>query len=231
MARPVKCRRVCTEPEYNGFLSNGIVSGKETILTVDEYEVIRLVDLEKKTHVQCAAQMGISKTTVTEIYESAREKIADCLVNGKNLIISGGNYRVCDAYSNCGEKTCRIVSHNMEQIVPMEKNADTVRIAVPYDCGDIFQHFGQTKQFKMYDVKDGKLVKEEVAETYGHGHETFVKALLNGRVDVLICGGIGGSAQSAIAEAGIKLYGGICGSADKAVDAYISGKLQYHTDT
>ncbi|MCD8037800.1 MAG: DUF134 domain-containing protein [Lachnospiraceae bacterium] len=66
MPRPVKSRRVCMEPEYTGFLPDGIASGEDIILTVDEYEVIRLVDMEKKTHVQTAGQMGISKTTVTE---------------------------------------------------------------------------------------------------------------------------------------------------------------------
>ena len=65
-------------------------------MTVDEYEVIRLVDLKKYTHEQCAQQMGISRTTVTEIYESARYKLADSLVHGKVLSISGGNYCFCD---------------------------------------------------------------------------------------------------------------------------------------
>lgn len=67
------------------------------ILTVDEYEVIRLIDLEKLTHEQCGQQMDISRTTVTEIYESARAKIADSIVYGKPLRIAGGHYRLCDA--------------------------------------------------------------------------------------------------------------------------------------
>ena len=62
------------------------------LLTVDEYESLRLIDYEKRTHEQCARQMGISRTTVTEIYERARTKVADCLVNGKPLKITGGNY-------------------------------------------------------------------------------------------------------------------------------------------
>ena len=80
------------------------------MLTVDEFEVIRLVDLEKLTHEMCAERMEISRTTVTEIYESAREKIADCLVNGKRLVISGGNYRLCEGKTcgcGCGCADCR----------------------------------------------------------------------------------------------------------------------------
>ena len=76
------------------------------VLSLDEFEVIRLVDLEKQTHEQCAARMDISRTTVTEIYESARRKLADCLVNGKHLVISGGNYRFCDGSAGkyCGKR-------------------------------------------------------------------------------------------------------------------------------
>ena len=85
MARPSRCRRVCTEPAYDGFMPIGIPCGEIMILTVDEYEVIRLIDLEKLTHEQCGQQMDISRTTVTEIYESARAKIADSIVYGSRF--------------------------------------------------------------------------------------------------------------------------------------------------
>ena len=108
MARPSRCRRVCAEPSCRGFIPQGEESPSEVALTVDEYEVIRLVDYEKWTHEQCAAQMGISRTTVTEIYENARFKLSDSLVNGKALSISGGHYRVCrgDREYGCGRR-CR----------------------------------------------------------------------------------------------------------------------------
>lgn len=112
MARPQRCRRICREPEISSF-SPCTASAEETVaLSFDEYEVIRLVDFEKKTHEMCAEQMDISRSTVTEIYESARHKLADCLVNGKKLVIAGGNYRICDgsAYKCCGKK-CR-KAHN-----------------------------------------------------------------------------------------------------------------------
>ena len=72
-----RCRKICTEPAYDSFKPEGISVGEEITMTVDEYEVIRLVDLEKYIHEQCAERMGISRTTVTEIYESARYKLAD----------------------------------------------------------------------------------------------------------------------------------------------------------
>lgn len=106
MARPSRCRRVCAEPSCWGFIPQGKESSGEVVLTVDEYEVIRLVDYEKRTHEQCAAQMGISRTTVTEIYENARFKLSDSLINGKALSISGGHYRVCrgDREYGCGRR-------------------------------------------------------------------------------------------------------------------------------
>ena len=70
MARPSRCRRICLEPEYDRFAPCGVSDGEQIVLTVDEYEAVRLIDFEKKTHEQCARQMGISRTTVTEMYET-----------------------------------------------------------------------------------------------------------------------------------------------------------------
>ena len=95
MPRPPRCRRICGVPQVDTFCPNGCEDTEPILLTMDEYEVIRLVDLEQQTHEQCAAQMDISRSTVQEIYESARSKIAAYLVHGKPLHITGGNYRIC----------------------------------------------------------------------------------------------------------------------------------------
>ncbi|MFR6695472.1 MAG: DUF134 domain-containing protein [Dysosmobacter sp.] len=89
MPRPPRCRRICGAPQVDTFCPNGCEDTEPILLTLDEYEVIRLVDLEQQTHEQCAAQMDISRSTVQEIYESARRKIAACLVHGKPLHITG----------------------------------------------------------------------------------------------------------------------------------------------
>lgn len=83
MSRPQKCRRVCSEPQFLLFSPNGVEQPEENVISVDEYEVIRLVDYEKKSHEQCAAIMNVSRTTVTDIYDRARYKIAECIVQGK----------------------------------------------------------------------------------------------------------------------------------------------------
>ena len=116
MPRPKRCRRVCSEPEYSCFEPEGVTNPESVVLSVDEYEVIRLVDYEKQNHEQCAVIMDISRTTVTEIYERARYKISDCIVNGKQLVISGGNYRICSGkHKACCERPCRRYAENSEK--------------------------------------------------------------------------------------------------------------------
>ena len=105
MPRPVRVRRVCEEPKYTRFVPTGADKLDAQVLTIEEYEVIRHVDYQKKTHEECAMKMAISRTTVTEIYETARYKIADAIVNGKVLCIEGGNYRVCEGGECCAAKT------------------------------------------------------------------------------------------------------------------------------
>ena len=104
MPRPVRVRRVCEEPKFTRFVPAGAEKLEPQVLTIEEYEVIRHVDYQKMTHEECAIQMDISRTTVTEIYESARYKIADSLINGKVLCIEGGNYRVCEVSERCRSK-------------------------------------------------------------------------------------------------------------------------------
>ena len=232
MARPQRCRRICMEPEYSRFAPEGVAQTDTVVLTVDEYEVIRLVDLERKTHGDCAKQMNISRTTVTEIYENARKKIAECLVYGHRLEIFGGNYMLCDGSEalGCGRK-CRIAEGWKMNHCVIEKRGDQImRIAVTYENGQIFQHFGHTEQFKIYDVEDGVCTQETIVDTNGSGHGALAGFLTANRVDALICGGIGGGAQMALAEAGIRLYGGVSGSADEAVQALLNGTLGYNPD-
>ena len=229
MARPTRCRRICAEPAYDSFIPEGISTGERTGLTLDEYEAIRLIDLQKCTHEQCARQMDISRTTVTELYESARYKIANSIVNGKALEISGGNYRFCDGTADfcCNTDCGRSEETGCESIIRM-KGEFTMRIAVTYENGQIFQHFGHTEQFKLYDVEDGKVTGSQVVDTNGQGHGALAGFLTQAKVDALICGGIGGGAQNALAEMGIKLFGGVSGSADEAVEAYLAGNLNYN---
>ena len=100
-----------------------------------------------------------------------------------------------------------------------------MKIAVTYDNGTIFQHFGKTENFKVYEVENGQVLSGEVISSNGSGHSALAGLLAGQNVDVLICGGIGGGAQAALTEAGIELCAGAQGDADQAVEAYLKGEL------
>ena len=100
-----------------------------------------------------------------------------------------------------------------------------MRIAVTYENGNIFQHFGHTEQFKVYEAENGSVISSEVIGSDGSGHGALAKLLAGKGIDVLICGGIGGGAQAALEAQGIELCAGASGDADKAVEAYLRGEL------
>ncbi|MBQ5315344.1 MAG: NifB/NifX family molybdenum-iron cluster-binding protein [Oscillospiraceae bacterium] len=105
-----------------------------------------------------------------------------------------------------------------------------MRIAVTYENGEVFQHFGHSSQFKIYTEDNGKIIASEVIDTNGSGHSALAGLLSALGVNALICGGIGGGAQMALAGAGISVYGGVTGNADKAAEDFASGKLIYNPD-
>ncbi len=212
MPRPTRCRRIERQPAYRSFSPDDITAAESVRMTVDEFEALRLLDDEGLTQEACASRMNIARTTVTAIYDSARRKVADALVHGKRLLITGG----------CCEFKPVEIDRNI-----MEKGNNTMRIAVTYENGEVFQHFGHSEQFKLYDVEDGKIVGEQIVDATGSGHGALAGFLQAAKVDALICGGIGKGAQMALADAGIELYAGVQGQADAAAEALASGTLEY----
>ena len=153
MPRPVKCRKVCHFPNVLEFLpADDAEKHTPIILTVDEYETIRLLDKNGYSQEQCAVSMQIARTTVQRIYEIARKKIADALIDGHPLKIEGGDFRICNGQSsNCSLGGC--YKQEFYQKYAVEKGEGIMRIAVTYENGQIFQHFGHTESFKIYDVE------------------------------------------------------------------------------
>ena len=103
-----------------------------------------------------------------------------------------------------------------------------MKIAVTYADGEIYQHFGHTQQFKIYEIMNGNVVCADVVDTCGSGHGALAGMLAALHVDALICGGIGGGAQMALSQAGIAVYGGVSGDADNAVADLLAGILRYN---
>mgnify|MGYP001163090764 FL=1 len=172
MPRPVKRRRVCEPPRNARFGPLDGAPAESVVLTVDEYETIRLIDLLGLTQEECAGQMGVARTTVQALYEAARAKLADMLVNGRLLHVEGGPYELCPRAGGCRGKRCAQSAGGSAfcaryQTISEDAN---MKIAVTYENGLVFQHFGHTQQFKLYTVENGKITSSEVVDTNGSGH-------------------------------------------------------------
>lgn len=225
MPRPNKEKRVCRLPKCKEFIPSGRPDQGQVIISmaVEEYECIRLIDYAGCNQESCAKHMGTSRATVQALYTSARKKLARFLVEAAVLKIGGGNFVV---EASAAENSQGYLNNRMDQ-----KGDIYMKIAVTYQDGEIFQHFGHTQQFKVYQVEEGKVVSSEVVGTEGFGHGALAGFLQERGVEVLICGGIGGGARNALAEAGIKLYPGAWGDADAQVNSFLAGNLNYNPDT
>ncbi len=230
MPRPVKSRRICHFPQTLEFYPTKENEGTQIVtLTVDEYETIRLIDKEGLSQEECGIQLGVGRTTAQKIYDIARKKIAEALVLGLTLKIEGGDYHLCNGNAGfCYKNDC--YKKQIQQEYQLEKGEHIMRIAVTYDNGNIFQHFGRTEYFKIYDIEDNKVRASVVISTNGFGHSALAGILQALEVDALICGGIGGGAQMALAQLGIQLYGGVSGNADAAVNALLEQHLDFNPD-
>ena len=145
MTRRPRCRFISQYPDHWSFSPDEVSSDETVVMSLDEFETIRLIDKEGMTQEECSKRMGVARTTVTSIYDSARKKIADALIDGKRLQISGGAYQLKDMFN----------------IGAVKKGTNIMRIAVTYENGNVFQHFGHTEQFKLYDVENGQIVYPE----------------------------------------------------------------------
>ena len=163
MARPVKKKKICSLPAFNEFIPKN--SNKDmpvVLMPVEEYETIRLMDYNGLTQQECAEQMNVARTTVQALYVAARKRIAVCLVEGKPLKIVGGDYEVCSE-----DHMCSMTRRRKNHCPYNQKGSRIMKLAVTYSNGNIFQHFGKTSQFKVYDIENNKIVKSEVISNPG----------------------------------------------------------------
>lgn len=235
VSRQCKRRRICGMPKCGCFgpqdqrteSEQAVLDEEKCIfMSLDEYETIRLIDYNQLTQAECATQMNVARTTIQSIYSSARWKMAQSLVDGRILRIEGGEYELCDGrFSDC--KWMKSVKRIFEKQIG---GNERMKIAVTYENGNIFQHFGHTEQFKLYTIENHQIVDATLFDTNGTGHGALAGLLSTEHIDILICGGIGGGAQMALKEAGIQVYGGVSGNTDAAVTDFLNKQLNYDPD-
>ncbi len=228
MPRPQKGKKVCQMPRHTAFCTKeGSVEDCRVFLLVEEYEVLRLIDHLGMTQEACAKQMEVGRSTVQMLYAQARKKVARFLVEGTPLVIAGGQFSLCQQIGQCRTMECSLRAEGQEN----QKGEKTMIIAVTYENGQVFQHFGHTEQFKLYHVENGTVVSSEVISTNGSGHGALAGFLKQKGVNTLICGGIGGGARNALAAEMIEIYPGAAGDADAQVEALLKGTLAYDPNT
>ncbi len=238
MGRLAKARHVCCLPKYARFEPQPDEAKAPVRMEVEDFECIRLIDYLGMTQEECAVQMGVARTTVQAIYTRARRRLAGALVEGRPLTITGGNFKVCTQTQAAYRQFCYApLPHSpaslsadpadSSAILGEKKGRAFMRLAIPYDGSQIFQHFGKSEQFRLYEITDGAVTGSRLLASNGAGHGALVTLLQQEHVDVLICGGIGAGAQNALKEAGIRLFGGVQGDADQAAADFVAGRLAY----
>lgn len=206
MPRPSKPKIIGKKPQYTHF--TGENNHLKVVLSVEEYETIRLIDYLDYSQDECAKQMQISRSSVVSLYNNARKKIARFLLEGCALNIEGGHYKIEE---NKGEKI--------------------MKVAVTCVEGQVFQHFGHCPSFLVCTIEEGKIVSTSMLNTLGTGCGALAGFLKNHHIDVVICGGIGAGAKNHITAAGMTILPGASGDALAQVESYIAGTLNYDPNT
>lgn len=226
MAGISKCRRICSEPQALRFMPEGCRGGVS--LSVEELETLRLCDCEELEQETAARRMAVSRGTLQRMLYSAHKKVAEALCQGLAIEIGGGNYEISDSWCG-GAARCRRCPFSEEAERAERERIESImkdgKIAVTYENGEIFQHFGHTRYFALYEIKGGAVATKTIIDADGSGHSALGGFLKENGAELLICGGIGGGAKNVLAAAGIELVSGVSGDADAAVAALLAGEL------
>ena len=224
MARPQKCRKVCCLPKNSGFVPlQAGRKGDAVILTVDEYETIRLIDKEALSQEECGRYMQIARTTVQQIYTSARKKLADALVDGLPLRIEGGNYRLCSGKNGGGHCGC----HCFRRYYDVETGGNTMKIAMPLDENkmDVCVSFARAPYFLFCDDEKEEVVENPAAQAQGGAGIQAAQFLVDQGAEVLITVRCGQNAADVFQAADMKIYKAEGSSAKDNIAACRQGKL------
>jgi len=206
--RPKKCRKVCQMPTTKEFQPIGDTSCKASvILTVDEYEAIRLIDKQGFSQEECSNYMQVARTTVQLIYNSARKKLADALVDGLSIRIEGGDFQLCDGNEDyCGCGGCR--RHRRGCVQRNIQEDGKMRIAIPLDENkqDVCIVLARAPYFLLREDGKDTIVENPAAQAHGGAGIHAAQFLVDSGVNVLITVRCGQNAADVFKAAGMKIY-------------------------
>lgn len=228
MPRPKKCRKVCQMPRIREFYPAGRACGNPAVvLTVDEYEAIRLIDRQGFSQEECSAYMRVARTTVQLIYNSARKKLAEALVDGLPLRIEGGDYQLCDgeeAYCGCGG--CK--KHRPDCAQKGIKEENRMKIAVPLDENkqDVCIVLARAPYFLFRENGTDTIVENPAAAAQGGAGIQAAQFLADSGADALITMRCGENAAEVFKAADIKIYHSVHKAAADDLAALESGTLE-----
>lgn len=227
MPRPRKCRKVCQMPEIREFQPVGEnLCQSAVVLSVDEYEAIRLIDKQGFSQEECGRYMQVARTTVQAIYDSARKKLAEALVGGLPLKIEGGDFKLCDGKEEyCGCGGCR--RHRRKQMLMQHKGDGKMRIAIPLDENkqDICIVLSRAPYFLFQDEDSQTIVVNPAANAQGGTGIQAAQFLADNGVNVLITVRCGRNAADVFTAAGMKIYKSAGKTAAEDLEAFAEGSL------
>lgn len=226
MPRPRKCRKVCRLPDNNTFSP---VKPNERLdkvtLNIDEYETLRLIDREGFSQEQCGEYMHIARATVQQIYTTARKKLADALVEGRAIHITGGDYRLCDGSENhCDCGGC----HKHRNCTPVEGEKLNMKIAIPLDENevDVCPVLARAPYFLFWEDNQKTIVPNKAATASGGAGLQVAQFLVDEAVTVLITPRCGQNAADVFNLADMKIYKSVPKAATDNITAYENGELE-----
>ena len=232
MPRPKKCRKVCQMPTTKEFQPIGDTSCKASvILTVDEYEAIRLIDKQGFSQEECSNYMQVARTTVQSIYNSARKKLADALVDGLSIRIEGGDFQLCDGNEDyCGCGGCR--RHRRGCVQRNIQEDGKMRIAIPLDENkqDVCIVLARAPYFLLREDGKDTIVENPAAQAHGGAGIHAAQFLVDSGVNVLITVRCGQNAADVFKAAGMKIYKSANKAATDDLTAFEDGKLSELTE-
>lgn len=208
MPRPKKCRKVCQLPAIKEFRPMGDTPCRSSvIMTVDEYEAIRLIDKQGFSQEECSSYMNVARTTVQMIYNSARKKMADALVGGLSLRIEGGDYQLCDGKEDyCGCGGCR--KHRRSCVQQKIREEGTMKIAIPLDENkqDVCIVLSRAPYFLFREDGRDSIVDNPAAQAHGGAGIQAAQFLVDSGVNVLITVRCGQNAADVFKAADMTIY-------------------------